>query len=53
MNGLAIFAFVIMPIVVVTMAYIAVLLHEAAARRLDEAEARSEPRRLAAGPPKE
>ena len=41
MNGLAIFAFVIMPMIVVAMGYIALLLHEAAARRLDEAEARS------------
>lgn len=40
MNGLAVFAFVIMPMIVVAMGYVAVLLHEAASRRLDEAEAR-------------
>ncbi len=33
MNGLAIFAFVIMPIIVVTIGYVAVRLHEASIDR--------------------
>ena len=33
MNGLAIFAFVVMPAVIVTLGYVAVRLHEAAGAR--------------------